>query len=188
MPTPKALLICDENYETDIFDKEKPYRTNRKIHYVAACKLFNPPFFEIVICARDENIESLKLAYNMVLMNGFLIVKDTCYDFFKNFKTTKKYKNFYMIQRTNNITYIPDDVKYKMPNVAILGFQKCNTSSISKNLNLPLPPNGYDWFPLNQKWAIDNIDKYRWGPKSDKLRTVRLFTITSQFSKINQIF
>ena len=167
MSIPKTLLICNETFQSDIFNKENPYKTTHKVHYISAGKLFNPPFFQIVISTRDEDEESLKLLYNMTLINGFLIVKENMFYFFKDYKITKKFKDYYMIQRLDNIVYIPKEIKYRVIDAIIIGAQKCSTTSAAHNLGLhpdiSMPKEELHIFehPLNPSTSFKNIKWYK---------------------------
>jgi hypothetical protein len=135
MSIPKNIIFCDKNYCLDIFDKEEPYKCNKKIHYVSNGHLFNPPFFEIVIFARqNEEEENLKLLWNMTLLNGFLIIPEKLFSFFENNKEIKKYKNFIMIKKINNIVYNPI-LKYRVVDFIIVGTQKGGTTAAMLNLS-----------------------------------------------------
>jgi len=139
MTIPKNIIFCNKNDNIDIFINKNPYIINKKIHYVANGYEFNPPFFEIIILFDTVKTteQDLKLLWNMVLINGFLIIPNNKFNFFKDTNDivveTKTYKNYVMIHKKNNFVYNPDD-KWRIIDFMIMSFQKCGTSACATNI------------------------------------------------------
>lgn len=132
---PNSIIFCHADDNIDIFKKQDPYIFPGQIHYAANGFLFNPPFYNIVILFETfkANEQDLKLLWNMTKQDGFLILPDDKMDFFKNEKDVKKYKNYTMIHKTNNIVYPPDN-KWRTVDFGIFGVQKGGTTAAMVNL------------------------------------------------------
>ena len=70
------IIICNNGDNIDIFEKKKPYKFYKKPYELIDGKFINPPFFEIIILNDTVKINEndVKLLYNMVFVNGFLII------------------------------------------------------------------------------------------------------------------
>lgn len=131
------IIICNENDNIKIFEKENPYKFTKKPYELIDGKYFNPPFFNIVILNDTININNtdIQLLYNMILLNGFLIIPNKYQYLFQNISNeNKKYHNFIIIKKIENIIF-PFDFKKRTIDCIIFGVQKASTTSALFNLS-----------------------------------------------------
>ena len=134
---PSNIIICNNNDNIDIFKKESPYKFIKKPYELIDGKYFNPPFFNIIILNETVNINEIdiKLLYNMILINGFLIIPKKYTSLFKHLNNEHKtYNDYIMIKKTNNIIF-PFNYKKRSIDCIIFGVQKASTSSALFNLS-----------------------------------------------------
>jgi hypothetical protein len=135
---PSNIIICNENENIDIFKDKEPYKYTKRISELILGKYFNYPFFKILILSENvvlKNDDIVEILYNMVLIDGFLIIPNKYYTKFSNLKNEiKKYKNYIMIKKKINIIFNHFYIKNTI-NCIIIGVQKASTTSALINLS-----------------------------------------------------
>ena len=140
---PKNIIFCNPNDDINIFEKQNPYRTYKKIHNVAMGHEFMPPFFSIIILFETINTtyDQLRLLWNMTLCDGFLIIPNKYFNDFKKIvkiiseSDCKKYNSYMMIKKSNGIIYTSTNIVYRNAvDFGIYGVQKGGTTAAVRNL------------------------------------------------------
>lgn len=132
---PEKVILCKYGDDIKLFEKENPFKIeNENISNFMRGKVFNPPFFKLVILNDTVDIEDkqVKCLYNNVLMNGTLIIPKKYFKFFENMNNPhKKYEDYILIhKKVNKIMKFYGGVC----DVVICGTQKASTTSALLNM------------------------------------------------------
>lgn len=135
---PQTIIICNNtNDDIELFNKEKPYVIlSSKVKELITSKIFNPPFFRVIIIEShvklyDEQIQQL---YNSLLLNGTFIINKKHNHLFNNLNNPhKKYEDYVLIHKKNNIIFI-NNYNRTPVDCIIVGVQKSATTSLLTNL------------------------------------------------------
>jgi hypothetical protein len=159
------IILCNDiNDNIDIFKKENPYIYTGKPYILIDGNFFNPPFFKILIINDNLKINDydIKILYNNVIIDGFFIIPYKYFHLFNNLKNeTKKYKEYVMIKKKNNIIF---HLKNRIIDCIICGVQKASTTSALKNLSkhpdISSYPEEIHYFDINWKKGVQFYEKH----------------------------
>ena len=134
----RILCIFDNKKNVDKFKIFEPFFYKIDIYVIYYGNIYNPPFFNTIICTYNYiNDESYIMLWNMVLTNGYLIIKKTHLSNILKLIKTDNYKDYdeeYLIfQKKSSITYIIYN-NYRIIDFIIIGVQKGGTSAAMANL------------------------------------------------------
>ena len=128
-------------------------------------KVYNPPFYNIIICSyKIKNDHYIKMLWNMLLSNGFLILLECCIHFFDEtqFNIKKYNKKYIIIEKTQpkiNIFYN----KSRIIDFMIIGVQKGGTTAAMENLekhpDIHIPDEEIHYY--ENDWTKDTIEMYK---------------------------
>jgi len=127
----KTILIYNKKFSNN-FTKHNPIYYNDKIYLLYDGKIINPPFFDFIIIEHtDLNIDELKMIYNMLNVNCFIIFLEKYKNFFKN---SEKVNNFFykFIKKENSLYTF---TKYRTIEFIIMGTQKGGTTALANNIS-----------------------------------------------------
>ena len=135
--TKRNIIIHDEKYNNvEIFNKYM--HTSLNIYKVYAGHVYNPPYFDLIYIIKSNYSEDdCKMLWNMLTMNGILILYNSKqYNlinvYYKNY-VVKSFKNTYMIKKISNICY--SFPKYRIIDFIIGGTMKGGTTAAIINMN-----------------------------------------------------
>lgn len=135
----KNIIIYDNNIKNNDFINNKEFKDfikyNEKIYLLYDAKNINPPFFNKIIymidnIKKEDEINHLKMIYNMTRINGSIIYLKKYNYFFNLYQEYNKKYNIYI--KKENIIYIFP--KYRVVEFIIMGSQKCGTTALSLNI------------------------------------------------------
>jgi hypothetical protein len=129
----RKIVIYDSSKSNNIFDKWM--YSSLPIYKIYNGEVYNPPFFHIIIVFKNScTQEDLQLLWNMVLINGNIILRNNnlIKSFFKN-NVIKENKDFILIQKNNNIVY--QFPKYRILDFIIAGTMKGGTTAAITNFS-----------------------------------------------------
>lgn len=133
----KSILIYENNKYKDLFSLKELKKWKGNILDVYFARVYNPPFFKLIIYADPSSEEFIKKAWNSTLINGYLIIpiKYSKYLESKNYKEVKLGKEKFNIYHKNDYRlYIFYD-KYRVVDFMIIGVEKSGTTSAMVNLD-----------------------------------------------------
>jgi hypothetical protein len=124
-------------------------------------EIYNPPFFNVIISEYIMNNIEIKMLWNMLLSNGYLIILKSNAKFF-NKSQFKENKDFIIIKKdTPYINIIYD--KSRIIDFMIIGVQKGGTSAAMTNLekhhNIHIPFEEIHYY--ENDWFEYNLEKYK---------------------------
>jgi len=133
---PENIILCKKEDNISLFKNQNPYKIYEKPTKLLNGKIFNPPFFRLLII--NDTIETspnqIMELYNNVLMNGTFVIPEKYGNLFKNLNNPKKkFKNYVLIHKKNNMIYIYKKYR-RMVDVIICGVQKASTTSALINM------------------------------------------------------
>jgi len=133
MTIPKHIIICNNEDNIDKFEELKPYKITKYIKELIYGKIFNPPFFDLIIVNETIEYKQMELIYNNLNKNGILIISNKYLNLFNKIENidVKMYKNYIRIQKTNNYIF---QIPNRLVDVLICGVQKASTTSALINL------------------------------------------------------
>jgi hypothetical protein len=126
-----SILICNNSLNTPIEFENTDHIYSSKIYLLYDAKVINPPFFNTIIVTRDDLIrDELMMIYNMLLINGKLIMHKKYKSYFKE---SIHYNNNYVIftKYSNKQHIFPNN---RTVEFIIAGVQKAGTTALSINI------------------------------------------------------
>jgi len=135
----KTLIFYETNTFRKNFDKKKKkvfFFKSTDIYDILKGGFFNPPFFYYFIYENPKKNNDVLTAWNLTLLNGYLIVPKS----YKKLisipsKITKiNNKDYLVYHKKNNHFFIIYD-KYRTVDFSIIGVEKGGTTSIHSNLS-----------------------------------------------------
>ena len=133
----RRLIIYEDNKV--VKTNENYMTTNYNIYMIYDGKIFNPPYFDMIILCKKNLIDTEKqMCWNMLNTNGKLVTYNNNLDFlnrYKNVDNVKKLSNK-MVEITKSGLNIMNIIKYKYRffDFGIIGTQKSGTTSLLLNL------------------------------------------------------
>lgn len=177
----KSIIIYDDNITLDIFSKYDLIKCKSKIYMIYDGKIFNPPIFELIVITKNNISDNdLKMLWNMITINGKLIILKKFKHFFNQFDTQiiQILNDYIEIKKIDKLAQIID-IKYRIVDFIIMGTQKGGTTSaqlnLAKNNDIFLYPEEIHYFDLNLKrglnWYMKHFDynKKMVGEKTPEL-------------------
>jgi hypothetical protein len=129
----RNIIIYDKNKRTNMNDKWM--NTTNPIYKIYYGHAYNPPYFDVVVVFSNTNTEEdVKLLWNMVVLNGNIIIRNNklTNSFFKN-NIIKENNDFLLIKKNNNITY--QFKEYRILDFIIAGTMKGGTTAAITNFS-----------------------------------------------------
>ena len=133
----KSILIYENNKYKDLFSINQLKKWKGNILDVYFSKVYNPPFYKVIIYTNPESEEFVRKAWNITLVNGYLIIPEKYSKYLEsnNYKKIKiKSENFVIYHKTNYRLYIFYD-NYRVVDFMIIGVEKSGTTSAMVNLS-----------------------------------------------------
>jgi hypothetical protein len=129
--SPLNIIVCNKNDNISKFNNYELYKVNdiKKIKH-----LFNPAFFKLIIITNTikEDLNTIQMVYNYILINGTFIIPKKYYNLFKELNNPyKEYGDYIIIHKKNNKIL---NNKNRFIEAIIGGTQKGSTTSALINL------------------------------------------------------
>ena len=141
----KSILIYNQTKFKNLFPVKNLNYYCGSILDVYFAKVFNPPFFKLIIFIDPQNDpkfienqqEFIQKAWNMTLLNGHLIIPDIYQKYIDSKPSSFKLinnKKYAVYTKKDNKLYIFYD-KYRVVDFMIIGVEKAGTTSALTNLS-----------------------------------------------------
>ena len=134
----KSLVFYENNSFKKNFESKKKFIFFKgDIYDIYKGAIYNPPFFKNFIFENPKTEKDVFIAWNLTLINGYLILPKSSKNFLKDQTfVIKKIKNkeYCVYHKLNNKIYIIYD-KYRSLDFSIIGVEKGGTTSLLSNLS-----------------------------------------------------
>jgi len=109
------------------------------VYYCYVGQAYTPPFFDIVIYTeKNKDKQDYQMCWNMVLINGILILPSSVKYLFQKSKQTPILKgDYFIVQKKTSFVYIfytPPENKYRVIEFMVIGVQKGGSTAAMLNL------------------------------------------------------
>jgi hypothetical protein len=169
----RNICIYDDPKKRDRFEKTNidMMTFNGPIYYAYVGQAYNPPFFNTLIYTEEKkNKQDYQMCWNMVLVNGLLILPSSVKYLFENYEQIPIFKDdYFIIKKKTSFVYIfykGPQSKYRVIDFMVIGVQKGGSTAAMGNLgkhpDIGLYSEEFHYYdkhwPKGLEWYKDHFD------------------------------